>query len=107
QPGVVGLALRALAVDELDRAVGRDDALVEQRALLEEAHHVVAVLGAQGRRPALVLLEQAREALPARVGELERLAVAVGDVELVELVREQELLELGLALDVALVAPLL
>ena len=65
----------------------------------------MAVLGAQRGRPALVLLEQASVLLPARLGELELAAVAVEDVELLPLVIEQELLELGLLLDVELLAP--
>src|ERR671933_632739 len=83
------------------------DLLVEQRGLLEERDHLVAVLGAQGARPALVLLAQARVLLPPRLGELERLVVAVEDLDAVELVREEHILELGLLLDVALAAALL
>jgi hypothetical protein len=49
----------------------------------------VAVLGAQRAGPALVLLAQARVALPARLGELERVAGAVADLELVELVESR------------------
>ena len=86
--------------DELRR--GRDDLLVEHLRLLEEGHDVVAEVRAQRRAPALVLLEQPGVALPARLGELERLAVVVGDVEPLELVAEQDLLELGVLLDVAL-----
>ena len=80
------------------------DLLVEHRGLLQEGDHVVAVGGPQRRRPALVLLEQAGEALPARLGELELRAVTVEDLDLLPLVREQDLLELGLLLDVALLA---
>src|ERR1035441_6982182 len=60
----------------------------------------MAMSGTQCRRPPLVLLEQPGEALPPRLGELERLALAIGDLELLELVAEQDVLQLGLALDV-------
>src|SRR4051812_1412832 len=90
-----------------ERLLGGLDLLVEQRGLLEERDDLVAVLGPQRARPALVLLAQARVLLPARLGELERLVVAVEDLDAVELVGEQDLLELGLLLDVALVAALL
>ena len=69
-----------VALDQLDRRLGGVDLLVEHRGLLEERDEVVAVVGAQRRRPALVLLEQPREALPARLGELELLGVAVEDL---------------------------
>src|SRR4051812_3653947 len=87
--------------------VGGLDLLVEQRGLLEERDDLVAVLGPQCARPALVLLAHARVLLPARLGELELLVVAVEDLDAVELVGEKDLLELGLLLDVALVAALL
>src|SRR5215218_1477045 len=93
--------------DHADRLLGGLDVLVEQRALLEEAHDLVPVLRTQRARPPLVLLAQARVLLPARLGELERLVVAVEDLDAVELVREKDLLELGLLLDVSLVAALL
>src|SRR3954471_4690488 len=92
---------------EAQRLVGALDLLVEQRGLLEERDDLVAVLGAQRARPALVLLPHARVLLPARLGELELLVVAVEDLDAVELVGEQDLLELRLLLDVALVAALL
>src|SRR4029078_1569110 len=79
----------------------------EERRLLQEAHDLVAVLRAQRARPALVLLAQAAVLLPAGLGQLELLVVAVEDLDPVELVGEQDLLELGLLLDVALVAALL
>src|SRR4051794_17479892 len=101
-----GLALETLAAEQLARQVDRRDALVEQRGLLEEHDEVVAVRGAQRRRPPLVLLEQAREALPAVLGELELLALGVEHREALELVAEQHLLELGLVLEVAVVLAL-
>ena len=54
----------------------------------------MAPVGLQRRRPALVLLEQANELLPARVGELELAAATVRHDHLLELVAEQDLLEL-------------
>ena len=92
--GRVRLALQAGAAQELHSRVDAGHAFAEQRRLLEELHHLVAVSRAQRGGPALVLLEQAREALPARFGELEALAVAVEYLELLPLVREQDLLEL-------------
>ena len=61
----------------------------------------MAVRRPQRRGPTVVLLEQPVEALPARVGQLELLVVPVEDLDLLELVAEQDVLELGLALDVA------
>jgi hypothetical protein len=54
----------------------------------------VAVGRAKRGGPALILLEKAREALPARFGQLELGAVAIEYLELVPLVRQQDLLEL-------------
>src|SRR5689334_5011352 len=70
-----------LARQEADRLVSRLDALVEERGLLEERHARVTVLRAQRTRPALVLLALARVLLPARLGELERLVVAIEDLD--------------------------
>ncbi len=64
----------------------------------------VAVGPAQRRRPALVLLEQPGEALPSGVGEPEQLAPAVGDRDLLELVAQEHVFEVGLTLQVAMVA---
>ena len=50
-------------------------------------------------------LSSRRVALPAHVRELEGLALVVGDLEALELVVEQDLLQLGLLLDVALRLP--
>ena len=104
-------AVRLLAVlsvlgHELEQLVDRRSTCsLEQSRLLEERDHALAVGGAQRRGPALVLLEQPREPLPARLGQLERLVVAVVDLDLLELVAEQDLLEVGLALDVAVLLP--
>ena len=67
----------------------------------------MAELGPQRRGPALVGLELAHEALPARLREPERVAGAVEHLDLLELAREQEVLELGVGLDVQLAAALL
>src|SRR3954453_9963939 len=104
--GVHGAVLGG-ARHHANRLVAGLDLLVEQRGLLEEAHDLVAVLGPQRAGPALVLLAQPAVLLPAGLGQLELLVVAVEDLDLVELVGEQDLLELRLLLDVALVAPLL
>ena len=95
------LAVLAVGGDELEQLVDRRHLLLEQSRLLEERDHALTVRGAQRRGPALVLLEQARESLPARLGQLEGLVVAVVDLHLLELVAEQDPLEVGLALDVA------
>ena len=76
-----------------------------RRACCRNSDHAVPVRRAQRRCPPLVLLEQPLEALPARVGQLELLVVAVVDLDLLELVAEQDLLELGLAFDVAVLLP--
>src|SRR4051794_14327470 len=104
--GVHGAVLGG-ARHHANRLVAGLNLLVEQRGLLEEAHDLVAVLGPQRAGPALVLLAQPAVLLPAGLGQLELLVVAVEDLDLVELVGEQDLLELRLLLDVALVAPLL
>src|SRR5688572_2012920 len=98
--GLVGLALVIVRLQQRDHGhrVGR--ALVEQRRLLEEADRVVPPLGPERRGPALVLLQQPAVLLPAGVREAEGVALAVGDVELLELVAQQDLLELRLLLDV-------
>jgi hypothetical protein len=97
-----GVAVLPSAVRQVaQQSVDVGDLPLEQPALLQERDDALAVSGAQRRRPALVLLEQAGEALPARLGELELLAVAVEHLDLLELVAEQDVLELGLALDVA------
>src|SRR5439155_26119978 len=98
----VGLALRRLALEQREQRLHARDLLVEDLRLLEECDRLVAVLRTQRARPAFVLLEQPGVALPARLGELELLAFAVGDPEAVELVAEQDLLELAVLLDVAL-----
>ena len=77
-------------------------ALVEDLRLGEEADDLVAELGLQRVGPALVLLVAAVEPLPARGGQLVLLAVDVAELELLELVAQQQLLELGLLLDVGL-----
>jgi len=77
------------------------DLLLEQARLLQERDDAVAVGGAQRGRPPLVLLEQTGVALPPRLGQLEWLVVAVEDLDLLELVAEQDVLELGLTLEVA------
>src|SRR5215216_2910104 len=100
QLGRIGLTLRVVCPQHLDDLAGVGDTGVEQRGFLEEGDRVMAPLGAQRRRPALVLLEQAAVLLPARVCEAEGGAVAVGDRELLELVPQQDLLELGLLFDV-------
>src|SRR5258707_1114289 len=87
-PELDDVARVVLALGEAHGLVGRLDLLVEDRGLLEEPHHLVAVLGTQRAGPALVLLAQAGVLLPARLGELELLVEAVEDLELVELVRE-------------------
>src|SRR4051812_5409947 len=98
--GLVRLACGVAALEQLDHGLGVVRALVEERRLLQELDRVVAPLRAQRRGPALVLLEQPAVLLPARVGQAERLAVAVGDLHLLELVAQQDLFELGLLLDV-------
>ena len=85
--------------------LGAGDLLLEQPRLLQELDHPVAVRGAERGRPALVLLEQPAEPLPPRVGQPELLVVAIEDVDLLELVAEQDVLELGLALEVAVLLP--
>src|SRR6266540_3589781 len=65
----------------------------------------MAELGLYGISPALVLLVAPAEALPARLGQLARLAVGVDELELLELVAEQDLLQLRLLLDVDLLPP--
>ena len=80
----------------------RCGALVEDLRLEQEADDVVSVLGLQRVGPAVVLLVAAVEPLPARGGELVLRAVDVAKVELLELVAQQQLLELGLLLDVGL-----
>ena len=62
-----------------------------------------AEVGAQPREPAVELVQRAREALVARLGDAVRLAVAVGDLDLLGAVADEQLLELRLLLDVALV----
>ena len=76
------------------------------RSSCTNATIAVSVCRPQRRGPALVLLQQPGKALPAGVRELELLAVVVEDLDLLELVAEQDVLELGLALDVAVLAPL-
>ena len=106
QLGAVGLAVLAVLGDVAHQRVDVGDLLLEQSRLLQERDHPVTVRRAQGRGPAVVLLEQPVEALPARVGELELLARAVVHLDLLELVAEQDVLELGLALDVAVLLAL-
>src|ERR1700685_83063 len=91
----------------LDRVLGAQRLLTQERGLLQELNDVVAVRCAQRRGPALVLLEQTDEPLPASLGELELSAVAVEDVDLLPLVGEQDLFEFGVLLDVALTRALL
>ena len=97
---LVGLALVIVRLQQRDHGLRVGRALVEQRRLLQEADRVVAPLGAQSGGPALVLLQEPAVLLPARVREAEGAAVAVGDLELLQLVAQQDLLELGLLLDV-------
>ena len=49
QLGRVRLALEPRAAEQLDRRLGAHHLLAEQRGLLEELHHVVAVRRAQRR----------------------------------------------------------
>jgi hypothetical protein len=105
--GGVRLARGILALEQADQLVSRPDLLVEDLRLLEEGHDVVPALRPQRRRPALVLLEQPGVALPAVVGQLEGAAGVVGHLHALELVAEQDVLELGLLLDVALGAAVL
>src|SRR5438270_3110154 len=76
------------------------DLLLEQPGLLQERDDAVTVGGAERRGPALVLLEQPAEALPACLGQLELGGSVVVDLDLLELVAQQDLLELRLALEV-------
>ena len=85
--GLEDVPLRPLAAEQLaGRRRGRHP-LVEDLGLGEEADHLVAELGLQGVRPALVLLEPTVEALPAGGRQLVRSAVGVDKGELLELVR--------------------
>src|SRR5437764_390306 len=60
----VSAAVAAVAPDQPVERVDVADLLLEQPSLLEEGDHALAVGAAQGGSPALVLLEQTREALP-------------------------------------------
>src|SRR5215207_937108 len=65
----------------------------------DEVDHLVPELGPQRGEPALERLVVTGQILPAALAELALLAVGVHHLEVLELVAEQELLELGLALD--------
>src|SRR5579875_2976012 len=67
---------------------------LEDPRLLDERQRIVPVGGPQRRRPSLVLLEQAAELLPARLGEREAPPVTVEDLKALELAVQQDLLEL-------------
>src|SRR5207247_2570382 len=68
----------------------------------DEVGGVVAVVGAQPGRPALEFRERAREPLPAGLRQLHLRFGAVPHVELVEPLSHEQLLELGLLLEVEL-----
>src|ERR1019366_7033762 len=93
QLGGVGVTVDAAALQPRDRSLGAQRLLIQQRGLLAELDDIVPVGGAHRGGPALVLLEQPGETLPARLGQLELLAVAVEDLDLLPLVGEQDLLE--------------
>ena len=101
----VRLAVLAVLGQHLHQLLGAGHLLLEQPCLLEELDDPVTVRGAQRGRPPLVLLEQPAEPLPAGVGKPELLVVAIEDVDLLELVAEQDVLELGLALEVSVFLP--
>src|SRR5262249_13039556 len=105
--GLERLRLLVARRDQLLDAAERGDALVEDLRLAEEANELVAELGLQRVAPALVLLEAAVEALPASGRQLVRFAVRVRQLHLLELVAQQQLLELGLLLDVGLLLAVL
>ena len=95
-PGDAGPEVRDELVEVLDR-------LLDQAVVLDVVDRRRAELGTQARRPAVVLPQGAGEALVARLREHLLGAVAVGDRDLLELLAEQQLLELGVVLHVALV----
>src|SRR3954453_6267382 len=73
----------------------------------DEVDHLVPELGPQGGEPALERLVMPGQVLPAAPAELALLAVGVHHLEVLELVAEEELLELGLPLDPDLALALL
>ena len=99
---LVGTILGIPRLEELRRRRQRLDAGLEQLRVRDEVDGLVAELRPQGRGPALHRLEVTLEVEPAPLGELLLLARSIHHLELLELVGEQELLELALALDVDL-----
>ena len=77
QLGLEGLRLGVVFLDQLLDGFERRGAGVEDLRLGEERDHLSPVLRAKRVVPALVLLELAVEALPARGGELRLLALGV------------------------------
>src|SRR5579862_6153141 len=108
EPGIVALehgqrvAVRGqLRYRRLQRC-GRHRVQLNEAVRHRQLRGVMAEIGPQARRPSLELRKRSGEALPARLGQLHLLAVAVGDVEIAEALAHEQVLELRLLLEIEL-----
>ncbi len=97
-----GSILRGLLLGQLDEVLRVAYPDVEDVADHQELVDFSPVVGTDPCRPCLVLAQQTAQRLPTGIRELQGVAVRVGDFVLLKLVVEQEILELRLLLDVAL-----
>ena len=84
--------------------VGRRRLGLDQAVLDDERRRLAAVVGPEARQPAVELVERAHQPLVPRLRDAAGLAVAVGDLDVLRALADEDLLELRLLLDVALLA---
>ncbi len=83
-------------------AVERGRVVLGEAMVDDELGGDCAVVGAEPRHPPVELRERAHETLVARLGDLERLAGAVGHLDVLRALADEQLLEVRLLLDEAL-----